>query len=64
MGSVATLPARGASIVRSGRLVPGATTVVFQHEDHWLYIENFMRFATLVADFAENGMLTEDSRSA
>ena len=47
-----------------GRLIPGATTVVFQHEDHWLYIEDFMRFATLVADFAENGMLTEESQGA
>ena len=44
-----------------GRLIPGSTVVVFEYEDHWLYIEDFMRFATLVADFAENGMLTDSS---
>lgn len=44
-----------------GRLIKGSTTVVFQHEDHWLYIEDFRRFSNLVVDFAANGALTDDS---
>jgi hypothetical protein len=44
-----------------GRLIPGARTVVFEHEDHWLYIEDFRRFSNLVSDFAANGSLTEES---
>ena len=44
-----------------GRLIPGARTVVFEHEDHWLYIEDFRRFASLVSDFAANGALTDES---
>ena len=31
-----------------GRLIAASTTVVFEREDHWLYIEDFLRFAELV----------------
>ena len=34
-----------------GRLIAASTTVVFEREDHWLYIEDFLRFAELVCDF-------------
>mgnify|MGYP006132829359 FL=1 len=44
-----------------GRLIRGSKTIVFQHEDHWLYIEDFRRFSNLVADFAANGQLTDES---
>jgi pimeloyl-ACP methyl ester carboxylesterase len=44
-----------------GRLIPHARTVVFEHEDHWLYIEDFRRFSALVSDFACNGALTDES---
>ena len=42
-----------------GRLIAASTTVVFEREDHWLYIEDFLRFAELVCDFACHGELTE-----
>jgi pimeloyl-ACP methyl ester carboxylesterase len=42
-----------------GRLIEQSTTVVFAREDHWLYIEDFLRFAELVCDFAYNGELTQ-----
>ena len=46
-------------VVECGRLIANATTVVFEREDHWLYIEDFLRFAELVCDFACHGELTE-----
>jgi len=44
-----------------GRLIPESVTVVFEHEDHWLYIEDFRRFSDLVSDFAANGALTKEN---
>jgi len=41
-----------------GRMIPNATTVVFPTCDHWLYIEDWSKFSTLVADFAANGEIT------
>ena len=45
-----------------GKMIPGATTVVFPTCDHWLYIEDWSHFSKLVLDFAANGMLTTSAK--
>jgi len=38
-----------------GRLLPNSHTVFFENQNHWLYIEEPLKFSQLIAAFANDG---------